>query len=583
MVTVRLQTVWHHALVCLILTLIEFKFLNWKTGLQVTGQVEGSLAALSARSGILKEMNDLTWDLTEEEYRSEKIPISIVRPIDGRRINVPRRKEKPRRNILQIRVVKMQIEARIHARQKILLFEKTGISRLEYLARSVLFRMYFWRTVPPESLGVTWRILEVESMPMRVKFSRSFQLAAVLIGTLERSRCCPDWSSWPEDRVKEEFLTIVEVLSLLKDSLGIVMHQLHCRKLRFRWFDKEGKELGSWKDFLDSTGAPFGDGFNRPLKVAQASDWDIYTIGMFRELIQHWQEGRITRKFILDCILKYGIFLRPEDYVVLSRVVEAKRMKPDVLQKAAWLYHMNVPVRDMLLCVALMPLARDFPQARELAKAGVLPELLQELRSAKLLNLLDTQIRYIHDRCEEEGIERVMELLKAGLKPEYLRTALLFWDEFPGKSPSDITEAVLRNHSLESARQHLLGKKPEAIPALVISGQQTGRRRKRRKAVVPAIEMETAEAVQIESRANHVPASWFAGSSLSDVRKGLKKCGWTKVRRRRSAHTFWRKEGFSTLTLPDKHRNEEPSFYLMALAFRQASVEEMDARCILNH
>ncbi|MCH7604749.1 hypothetical protein IID24_02065, partial [Patescibacteria group bacterium] len=123
--------------------------------------------------------------------------------------------------------------------------------------------------------------------------------------------------------------------------------------------------------------------------------------------------------------------------------------------------------------------------------------------------------------------EQVMELLKVGLAPEYLRTALLLWNEFPQKSPSDIREAVIRSHSLQGAKKHLSGKKPEEASASAAFRQPIGHRRKRkgrRDAIaVPVMELQTAEAVQTNHVVDRVPACWFAGLSLRDVHKGLKR------------------------------------------------------------
>ncbi|MCH7604487.1 hypothetical protein IID24_00595, partial [Patescibacteria group bacterium] len=392
-----LQTFWYYVVACFTLILIEFRIRNKETGLLVTGQAEGSVAMIAARCGILEEMNEKTWRWTEEAYRRKNLPISIVRPVDLQRINVFRRKDTPQRSILQIRVVKMQIQARIRARQEAFFFEATDMSRFEYRSWILLFQMRLQKTWTPDQLGAAWRILETEEIPLRAKFSQRFRYAAGYIAHLERSKCCPDWSSWPAERIRDEFPTIREALSFLRDSLNLAVHQLCCRKIRLRW-TYEGKQLGFWRDFLDKTGTPFfylGNRFVKPSKAAQASARDIYTIEMLQELIDVMKEGKLKRSFLLECILTYGIFLCPEDYITLTKVVEEKELKPDALQKAAWLYHMNVSVSDMLLCVALMPFTRDFPQARELAKEGVLPELMQELRSADLLSLRSPQIRYI--------------------------------------------------------------------------------------------------------------------------------------------------------------------------------------------
>jgi len=147
-----------------------------------------------------------------------------------------------------------------------------------------------------------------------------------------------------------------------------------------------------------------------------------------------------------------------------------------------------------------------------------------------------------------------MELLKVGTAPEYLRTALLLWNEFPSKLPSDIREAILSSHSLEDARAYLWGVHPkvESIPDVP---RRPRRRRQRERIAIPSIEEEvTREQAVAEIVSVHVSPSWLQASiKHRKLKTQLKRQGWIRVRRHsRGPHERFQK-GERHLSLPTTH------------------------------
>ena len=400
---------------------------------------------------------------------------------------------------------------------------------------------------------------------------------------VEADKCC-----WKPETI-EETGRKVKILSEVLCALGnnrFVLHQLHCRQIRRAWRFSNGNK-GNWKDVTRNIGDPFGHlrkDYRPVLRLARRTFEEVvYTVDMLGELAELVKGGKLDRRFVTACTSKYGVYMRPAEYEELFRLSRDPAWEACGLAGIAWLHHCQVPLGDMLLCVGLLPHTRTLAEARELAKGGVLPELLQELESAGLLPLDTRGIEYIHARCEENNPERVFALLKAGVVPQLLRSTLSLWDEFPGESAEGIKQAVQASATFAQARARLSGV-VAVLPVHTEWQIPSPRKRKRRNTGVPSIEMEVAAVVERDNEklARISPSSIPGSLTHQRLARGLRREQWVRLPSV-GGHEVHEKEG-RRLYVPGAHGQGRGGLkrYTLADALSQAGFSTEEVSRIVN-
>ncbi|MEK7542073.1 MAG: hypothetical protein AAB524_00040 [Patescibacteria group bacterium] len=561
----RIKIVWYYVKAYIMVSLVWCGW-NKNLGLQGSFNLPLSLAVICGQHRITAATYQMALEGFWQDAQNEMEQLGITdftMTLGGRTRRMHRKPQRaPRKRGIPVfqwdrqvaaRIGMMRIQTNLLEKQLAYVREATGMSRMGLLIERILWypaiRGFKVKGLSPQGIGVIVRILNVITFtqPFSILPKKKTADAMLYIAGLERGRCC--WISWSEERIEKEWNVIADAVMALRDSIMLAVHQLHCKSIRNRWVDRDGRVLGESTTITGDIGHPFaylGERYQATYNLGRGFTTCFYTLEMLGELTQMIQEHRLQKGFVLSCI-KYGIFLIPQDHLELSRVVGEEGMKQDGIRKAAWLYHHNVPVRDMAPCVALMPYTETFAQARSLAQKGVLPELLEELQAASLLPLRTDLIAYIHEQCQANDPEKIYALLCGGLAPEYLRTGIHLWGQFPDKTPQEIGTVIQRASTLKHAKLILQDGKQEETLSKAKPHQTVPRKRKRIDAGLPLVEEETARVIQ-QSRdgafKSRVPVSWLPASPrYKELERSVRKQGWRRVRAKASSHQIFEKGG----------------------------------------
>lgn len=499
----------------------------------------------------VREVRQWCVEVTQDEY--EKMGMRVSRSHHKKMTGImPVFEYTTKVSEFRVRVARLRIQYRLRERQLQFVLSKTGMSRLEfwytvYVLRMQVFEFLFrTRNMTGEDLAVLGKVTNTlsASQPMQRMFRVSYwhALTAHLI-VIERAQCC--WASMGVEELQKKGPILATALATLGDM--IATHQLHCKKVRQAYYSFKGNRLlGGWKRVVERVGNPFGrKDCLAFVKMPKSFSRCVYTIEQLQELTELIGKG-VSKKFVVECVKDYGIFLPPTDYVELSRILSCEVLQPHSLQKVAWLHHMNVPVGDMLLCAGLMLYAKTFVQARELAHHGVVPELLVSLRAALLPEFTTQQTVHIHERCEQEGMEKVLMLLKER-RQQAVQTS---------STPSPTPSPVGRKRRVADSRVNI---------------------------AIPPVEVEEPRSAQVRAVKDRAPASYFFSKKRGQIVRGLKRSGWQEIRTRGPHHVF-RKGGFGDIALPLKHRQFSGGVnpYTLASAFAMAGLGKKETMLILN-
>jgi len=343
-----------------------------------------------------------------------------------------------------MKVAAMRVERGIQQKYRVHVLEHSNLSKTWFVLTIWVFRFtllsgYLMRVgslglirrqISPQGLAVLGRA--VHELSFRKGASLRHHKAIPYLASVEH--CC--FRVGGREETTRRLNILAQVLSAFgKNSL--VVHELHCVRVR-----------QAWKDTTARIGNPFssfGNNYRPFLRMPNTFSRNVYTLEQLLELARLIKAKEVDWKFVIEAVTQYGMFLPPDRYRFLFELTLDPTLHEYGLAGIAWLYHSNVPLEAIPLCASLLPYI-DFPQARSLAEEGVLPELLAELKTAELLPLSNQEIVYIHRQCEEGGLERILEMLKAGIAPHHLKTALLLGEEFPERRVKRNTHIVSTNH-----------------------------------------------------------------------------------------------------------------------------------------